>query len=56
MTFDHVEDGTLAVVELVGHFGEFLNFLNGMGNVLGEYFVLALINGSLGGGCPRVND
>ena len=30
MTFDHFKNGTFAVVELVGHFGKFLYFLDGV--------------------------
>ena len=55
MAFHHVEDGGLAVVELVGDFLEFLDFLDGVRQVLGEDFGFPFIDGSLGGGGAGVD-
>ena len=50
------EDGAFAVVELVGHFVELLDFLNGVGEVLGEYFGLTFVDGGLCRGRAGVDD
>ena len=56
MAFHHIEDGILAIVELVGHFVELLNLFNRVRQVLGKYLSLAFVDGSLGGGCAGVDD
>jgi len=45
MAFQHVEDGTFSVVELVGHLFEFLDFLDGVAEVLGENFGFSFVDG-----------
>ena len=55
MAFHHVEDGGLAVLELVRYFFELLNLLDGVGEVLGENFGLAFVDGGFGRGGTGVD-
>ena len=48
VTFQHIQYGTLAVVELVCNFLEFLNLLDGVAQVFGKDFGLSFINGGFG--------
>ena len=46
--FHHVQDGTFAVLELVGHFGKLLYLLDGVRQIFGKHFVLTIVDGSFG--------
>ena len=47
VAFHHVEDGSLAILELVSYFVEFLNLFDGVAEVFGEDLGLAFVDGSL---------
>jgi hypothetical protein len=55
VTLHHVEYGTLAIVELVGHLVELLYLLNGVGEVFSKYLILAVIDSGLGRCGTRVD-